>query len=203
MRNVVALLAACVSLLVSTPARATGEREWVVAAVPEYAAQRVSTDTYHGPGLHLDVGYGITDVVALQVTGRWAFLPSLGPGGPGHLQLGGLGTGARFTFDMFQAIPFVSLAVGAAVVYESGGTPTSRWNAELLVGVGADWLVRRDFSVGFEVRYALLVPEAKRFPFAFTVGLRLAWRREQVAAAYTTVHRAGCVRANSSTPARP
>ena len=39
-------------------------------------------------------------------------------------------------------------------------------NQEILVGVGADWLVRRDFSVGFELRYALLVPDAKRYPLA-------------------------------------
>ena len=163
-------------------ARATGQQEWVVVVTPEYVAQRVDDQTEHGVGLHLDVGYGLQDWVSLQGTIRYAYLPPWGVGGPRNHQVGGVGVGPRFTFDMFRAIPFVSLSVGAAALYrgasDAGLPAETRWNAEIVAGAGADWLIRRDFSVGFELRYALLVPDAKRFPFAFTLGLRLAWRRD-------------------------
>lgn len=177
-RGAAALVAALAILGSPGAVRATGQGEWILAGTPEYAAQRVAGETHHGAGAHLDVAYGLTDSVGLQLTGRYAWQAGVGGDGVGPVQVGSLALGARFTLDVLQAIPFLTLTVGAAALHESGGDPALRWNAELALGFGVDWLVRRSFSVGFELRYALLVPDARRFPFAFTLGVRLAWRRD-------------------------
>lgn len=170
-----AALAALTLLIAHAPDARAGEEELVVAPSLAYSVIRVDDKNRHGGAVYLDVDYGLTDSWSLRGTGLYA--PHYVPGDDGGLlSVGGLGFGALYTFDVLKVVPFASLTAGAVAL--GGAGQGLRWNAALSVGVGLDYLVSRSFSVGFEVRYQLLVPDLKRYPFFLGVGIRLAWRRQ-------------------------
>lgn len=152
-----------------------GEREWVVTPALGYAAIRASGRTAHGGTALFEVDYGLTDAWSLRAAGRYALAWAPSPEG-GPLHLGSLALGALYTFDVLKVIPWVGLALGASLIHGAG--EDRRVNAELQALLGADYLVRRDFSVGFAITYALQVPDAARFPWMFGLVLRLSYRAQ-------------------------
>jgi hypothetical protein len=158
-----------------TPARA-GEKEWVVTPSPTYSVLRADGRNRHGGGLFFDVDYGLTDSWALRGTAHYGGHAVTGSEG-GLLSAGGLGLGVLYTFDVLKVVPYASLAVGAEVL---AGPPLERprWEASFQAGFGLDYLVNRDFSVGLELRYLLLVPDVRAHPFFLCVSVRLSWRRQ-------------------------
>ena len=122
----------------------------------------------------LVVDYGLSDSWSLRGAGRYAALAMTDPP-RALLSAGSLGLGVLYTFDVLRVVPYASLQVGASAI--GGGGVDLRWNAEIAAGLGADYLVSRDFCVGLELRYALQVPDVTRFPYLFLVSLRLSWRR--------------------------
>jgi hypothetical protein len=149
-----------------------GESEWVVSPTVGYRVMQAEGAARHGGAVGLDVEYGLTDSWALRGAGHYAGHAFSLDGG--YLQAGGLGFGALYTFDVLRVVPYASATVGASVI-GGAGVPL-RYNAEIRVGVGADYLVRRDFSVGLELRYTLQVPDFQRYPYAIGVAIRLSWR---------------------------
>lgn len=169
-----ALLALGLLLAAGAPEARAGEQEWVVSPTLSYAALSAGGAARHGGALGLDVDYGLTDSWGLRGAGRYAALAVTGPDG-GLLSAGSLGLGVLYTFDVLRVVPYASLEVGASAI-GGAGLPL-RWNAEITAGVGADYLVSRDFSVGLELRYALQVPDVRRFPYLLLVSVRLSWRQ--------------------------
>jgi hypothetical protein len=158
----------------AAPEARAGEREWVVSPTVGYHVVQAEGTARHGGGVGLDVEYGLTDSWALRGSGHYAGHAFSLDGG--YLQMGGLGFGALYTFDVLRVVPYASATVGASVI---GGAGVSlRYTAEIRLGVGADYLVQRDFSVGLELRYTLLVPDIQRFPYAIGVAIRLSWRQQ-------------------------
>jgi opacity protein-like surface antigen len=175
-RHLGAALAALTFLLVAhAPDARAGEEELVVAPSLAYSVIRVGDGNRHGGAVYLDVDYGLTDSWALRGTGRYAAHYLAGDDG-GLLSVGGLGFGVLYTFDVLKVVPFASLTAGASAL--GGAAEGLRWNFDLSLGLGFDYLVSRSFSVGFEIRYQLLVPDIMRNPFFLGIGVRLAWRRQ-------------------------
>ncbi len=173
-RPLIPLLLLALSLAAGPrPARA-GEKEWVVSPGLGYRVLQARHHARHGGTVTLDVDYGLNDSWGLRGSAYWAG-PLWQLDDPALLSSGGVGFGATYVFDVLRVVPFASATVGASVI-GGGGVPL-RWNAELRIGGGLDFLARRDFSVGLEVRYALQVPDFREFPWAISVALRLSWRR--------------------------
>ncbi len=165
--------------VVRAPEARAGEEELVVAPSLAYSVIRAGDSNRHGGAAYLDVDYGLTDSWALRGTGHWAgHYVGGGNGGDneGLLSVGGLGFGVLYTFDVLKVVPFASLTAGAVAL--GGAGQGLRWDAVIAVGLGLDYLVSRSFSVGFEMRYQLLVPDVTRYPLFLTIGIRLAWRRQ-------------------------
>jgi len=170
-----AALAVLLVLVAHAPDARAGEEELVLAPSLGYSVIRVGDGYGHGGVVYLDADYGLSDSWALRGTGHYcAHYVSGDPGG--LLSVGGLGFGVLYTFDVLKVVPYASLTAGAVAL--GGADQGLRWNAEISVGVGLDYLVSRSFSVGFEVRYQLLIPDVTRYPFFLGVALRLAWRRQ-------------------------
>lgn len=170
-----AALAALILIAGYAPEARAGEEELVLAPSLAYSVIRADGTSAHGGALYLDVDYGLTDSWALRGMGHYGghYLP--GDTG-GLLSVGGLGFGVLYTFDVLKVVPFASLTAGAVAL--GGAGQGLRWDAQVSLGVGLDYLVSRSFSVGFEVRYQLLIPDVTRYPFFLGVSIRLAWRRQ-------------------------
>lgn len=173
--TVVATLVTLTLLVAYTPAARAGEEELVVAPSLALSLINAQERVRPGGGLYLDVDYGLSDSWSLRGTGRYAAHYVM-RNSAGVLSVGGLGFGVQYTFDVLKAVPFASLTAGASAL--GGANEGLRWNFDLALGIGADYLVSRSFSVGFEVRYHLLLPDIKRYPFCMGILIRLAWRRQ-------------------------
>lgn len=125
--------------------------------------------------MHLEVDYGLSDSWSLRATGRYVGSKAPPPE-PGVVQVGSLSLGALYTFDVLKVVPWAGLALGASLIHGAG--EDHRVNAELQAFVGADYLVRRDFSVGLALTYALQLPDATRFPWALGIVLRFSFRAQ-------------------------
>ncbi len=170
-----AALVGVLLLLVHAPQARAGEEELVVSPSLGYSVIKAGDSYGHGGAVYLDVDYGLTDSWALRGMGHYSGHYVAGHEG-GLLSVGGLGFGALYTFDVLKLVPYASLTAGAVAL--GGAGQGLRWNAEIAIGVGMDYLVSRAFSVGFEVRYQLLLPDIKRYPFFLGVGIRLSWRNQ-------------------------
>jgi hypothetical protein len=168
-------LAAALALGLTPPSARAGEREWVVTPALGYAAIRASGRTAHGGTGHLEVDYGLTDAWALRAAGRYALAWAPSPQG-GALHQGSLTLGALYTFDVLKVVPWMGLVLGASITHGAG--EDRRVNAELQAVLGADYLVRRDFSFGLSFYYALQAPDVTRFPWMFGLVLRLSYRAQ-------------------------
>ena len=170
-------IALLVVLLAAAAPRAAqaGEREWVVSPYLGYHVLEARGAARHGGVAGVDVDYGLTDSWGLRGSAYWNG-QWFRRGGDGLLQASGVGLGAQYTFDVLKVVPYAAATVGFSAIQGAGIGP--RYNAELRIGLGADYLVQRDFSVGLELRYALQAPDFNRFPYAISVVLRLSWRRQ-------------------------
>lgn len=168
-------LVAALALGASGPRARAGEKEWVVGPSLGYQAVRASGRTAHGGTAHLDVDYGVTDSWSLRLGGRYGLAWAPAPD-RGALHLGSLSFGALYTFDVLAVVPWAGLAVGASFIHGAG--EERRVNAELMGLLGADYLARRDFSLGFAFYYALQLPDVSRFPWIVGIAFRLSYRSQ-------------------------
>ncbi|MFH2006149.1 MAG: hypothetical protein ABI333_06150 [bacterium] len=174
-RNVAALLLATTLLLTaSRPARA-GEDELVVAPSLAYSVLRADGAERHGGAVYLDIDLGLTDSWSVRWSGHYSAHAVTGDNSD-LLSAGALAFGALYTIDVLKVVPYISLSVGVSAL--GGAGQGLRWNCEMSVGIGIDYLVSRSFSVGLELRYQALVPDIERYPLFLGVGVRLAWRRQ-------------------------
>lgn len=166
----------CVALLWHRPMARAGEQEWVVAPSVGYAVLRSDGHDRHGGILYLDVDYGLTDSWSLRGNGHYSPHAVHDPE-TGVLHAGGFGFGVLYTVDVLKVVPYLALTVGP-VITDGTGEDKLRVNGQAQAGIGLDYLVSRDFSVGLELRAHVVFPDIKRFPLFLGVAVRLAWRHQ-------------------------
>jgi hypothetical protein len=151
----VALVAALALWL--APARrafALGEEEWAASLSVAGGLLGARNDVAAGAGGGLEIARGLTDVFAARAAlsmERFAW-PAIGPRSPVASQALAVTAGGVAAFDVLRVVPFVELSL--VVAHFSGGAMGPRAGAEL--GVGADYLLDRRWSVGGVIRGRLL-----------------------------------------------
>ena len=136
-------------------ARALGEEEWLASATLGGGLVRGGGASGAGGGVGLELAHGLTDLVAVR---GGVALERMGL--PAHAGAPAQGTnafalvaGAAAAFDVLRTVPFVELGLALDHVV-AGAHAGTRTGVEL--GVGADYLMDRDWSLGAAVRSRLL-----------------------------------------------
>ncbi len=80
--------------------------------------------------------------------------------------------GLRYQLDVFEYVPWLDVS---GVGYSSGGTDAREISGGLAFGLGFDWLMNPNWSLGFVGRYHQVFGN-ERFPAYLTAGLRLGYR---------------------------
>ncbi len=156
---------------------------------PLYALSFVDRRQPSGGGVGMDFSYGVTDSLAVRLSGFVAFhaadglvasSPSGGDtiGASGTLSSFGAFAGVTYALNVLRIVPSFDLGIGALGLR---GDARFGPNAALLpsvnalaveLGFGTDWLITRRWSVGFVVRYHLLLTELERAPNFLYLGPR-------------------------------
>jgi hypothetical protein len=167
------------ALLSLAPARAAAaEGELVLGLHPLYSVIKWDERHPSGGGLGVDVGYGLTE--SLWLRGTLFYTAQAADASPnaglpaGIISIGGGFLGISWAFDVLRVIPFLDVGVGA--LFATGAGHADRIDLGLEVGIGADYLVSRRFSIGGVVRYYSFVTNASNIPVYLYAGPRLAWR---------------------------
>ncbi len=142
-----------------------GEDEWVVALEPEgtLLTPHGGSPTF-GAGGQLTAWFGVTEAFWLGAAGgAWVYPDDAAPDLVAELV-----ATAVVALDMLRTIPFLEGGLGADLI-DGSLSPVLR------VGIGADYLVSEDFSVGGVVRYRPVFGSGEH---VVTLGLRFALRGE-------------------------
>jgi hypothetical protein len=177
------------------PGRAAAdEKEFLLALQPGFAFAKVGDRTAWGGGGGLDLAYGVTDALAVRLTGAYSG-HALGAGDK-NVPPGGLltafhaGAGVTYAVDIVRLVPFFDLSVGllgmtlpALKGQKTCGGSTANADGTALcldfgveIGVGADYLINRHVAIGFVVRYHAFVTSITDIPVYLYAGPRLAFR---------------------------
>jgi opacity protein-like surface antigen len=161
------------------PAAAVGVEEWELAA--DARAVWVEADDRRpiGPGIGLQLQRGFTDAFAV----RLALGVSRHDVGSNGEQPGGAVTaasafaGITYAIDVLRVVPFVELGVGLLDV--SGAVSERRHGLGFDLGLGAQYLVTRDWGLGATIRYQAFPVELGSasggdHPSVVALGLRVA-----------------------------
>ncbi len=138
-------LALTAALLLSAPAPALAdEGEWVLALEPDFGAFTGAIDGGRGTA----IGFGGQAAFWLGLTtATWLFVDGGAhqalSGGP---LIGETAGGVVVALDVLRTIPFAEIGLGADIRGE-------RVEPVLRLGLGADFLVNKSFSIGLVGRY--------------------------------------------------
>ncbi len=169
--------AALAAVLLGAPARAD-EKEWVLSLDPAASLIHVGDASGWGGGGGLDLTYGVTDALALRVTGA-ATGHVLGPTmtEPGDTLLAYYaGAGLSYAIDVIRLVPYVDVSLGLlGHAREINGAWQTTNNVGLEIGLGADYAINRRVSVGVVVRYFAVLQQVSSIPIYLYFGPRLAF----------------------------
>lgn len=149
-------LAALLALaLAPRTARALGEEEWLASATLGGGLVRGGGASGAGGGVGLELAHGLTDLVAVRgaVALERMGLPARAGAPAQGTNAFALVAGAAAAFDVLRTVPFVEIGLALDHVV-AGAHAGTRTGVEL--GVGADYLMDRDWSVGAAVRSRFL-----------------------------------------------
>lgn len=159
-------------------------RELQIGIAPAYAISYVDPRSPSGGGGDARLQYSITDAVGIQAVGGMTAHP-LEPDEEMKLK-GGLmltwyaNLGVVYSLDVVRIVPFFELSLGAlgVILREEGSTkpPAQSITVGAMLGLGADYLVTRRFSVGVALRYHASLSELDKIPLYLTVGPRVQLR---------------------------
>jgi len=149
LRVTLCLLVLSVWLAVQTPARAYEEQASIDAALGYVLVTGSDNLPRHGASLALGASYGLTETLTLR--GDAAYLALIDDddtvsGGRARVE-------ALYLFDVLQVVPFVGLGLDVLAAEGASGSVRVRPGAHLVLG--ADYLVSRTWTLGFDVRSAL------------------------------------------------
>lgn len=161
--------AAVVFLSITLPSIApsiawAGEDELILAIEPGYALLSVPEATEHGGFGSIAAWLGVTDTIFLAATGGVAAGFSDGP------TIGEALGGVVLALDVLRVVPYGEAMIGAIITPDSLG-------ASYRLGLGADYLLSKTFSLGLVARYRGLSDNLGGDGL-FTAQLRLALRIE-------------------------
>ncbi len=166
-------------------AGAAEEREIQLAVEGLYGLTYIDAGTHSGGGGAVQLAYGLTDSLALQLTGVATGHPYAGPVTVDGRLLGGstLATfaataGIVYSLDVVRIVPFfeAGIGLGGAQVVGDAGTGSALVTFAATLGLGADYLVTRRWAVGLAVRYYAFLTDITRVPLYLTVGPRVTVR---------------------------
>lgn len=153
-------------------AMATGEGEKQVAADLGMALAGGDGKAHPGAQVGAEAALGLTDTWSGHAGASYAFLPSQPAGGLRHLTT--LSLGATYSLDVVRWVPFLDLGISVADL--RGSSAGSQYLGPQ-VGLGADYLLSRGWSLGALARFDYLVlrlhGSGSSRPWLTTIGLRL------------------------------
>jgi hypothetical protein len=168
-----------VALFALAPARAAAsDSELLLTLAPLYSSIRWDSRQPSGGGLMAEVAYGLNEAIWLR--GTAFYTAHAADGDPakgltsGVLNVAGAFLGLTYAFDVLRIIPFVDGGLGG--LYSVGAGQKDKMDFGVEVGIGADYLVRRTFSVGVVVRYYAFVTNIRNIPVYLYAGPRISWR---------------------------
>ncbi len=179
------MLTAAVAGLLLPPAAHAEQRELQLGLQPVYGITYIDQRSPSGGGGNLQLSYGITDAVAIQLHGGVTAHP-LAEDKDRMLAAGLLLTwqasvGVMYALDIVRVVPYFEASVGilgvttlpAAKATAGGGTAL---NAGAEIGLGADYMLNRRWAVGVALRYHAFLTDLGRIPLYLTVGPRVVLR---------------------------
>ncbi len=166
---------------------------------PVYALAYVDRRDPSGGGVGVDLAFGVTDALAVRLTGLVSFHAADGPRTPMSTSSGGLSgetvgpsgslsaygafAGISYSLDVLRIVPTFDLGLGVLGLRGDARFGTDAGANALLpqvnalaieLGFGADYLISRRWSVGFVLRYHALLTELERAPSFLYVGPRVS-----------------------------
>ncbi|MSP63982.1 MAG: hypothetical protein EXR72_27300 [Myxococcales bacterium] len=173
-RGPVAALLLCTAL---ARVAAADEKELILSAQPGFSFLRIEGQTTWGGGGGIDLSYGVTDALAVRVTGALtAHSVGASANGPGGTALAWLaGVGVTYTLDILRVVPYVDFAIGLlGTRHRTAQGSVVENNAGVQIGLGVDYLVTRRFAVGVVVRYQASLAAISELPAWLYAGPRIA-----------------------------
>ncbi len=152
---------------------AADEKEWLVGVAPAASLIHVGGRTAWGGGAGLDLGYGVSDALALRLTGAFTAQAV----DDGTVLNYWAGAGLTYTIDILRLVPYIDFSIGVLGTRK----PTAQgdqWSTDfgVEVGLGADYLIRRWIALGFVVRYHASLTAITEIPVYLYFGPRLAFK---------------------------
>jgi hypothetical protein len=166
-------------LLVVAFARAAAAdvKEWTVAVTPAASLIHLDGGTAWGGGVGAELNYGVTEGLALHVSGAFTAQGlAQSDATPGGAVLGWFaGAGVTYAIDILRVVPYFDFSLGYLGTRRPtlvGSEVAHDFGVE--VGLGVDYLVNRRISVGAVVRYHASLTAIADLPAYLYVGPRLA-----------------------------
>lgn len=152
-------LGVLILLGLARPAAAVGLEEWELAVDARGAWVQADDRRPVGPGLGLQLQYGLTDAWALRGAVGLSGHPVGGNAdrGGGTVTATSAIAGVTYTVDVLRLVPFVEAGVGLLDV--RGAVAGARSGLGIDLGVGAQYLVSRRWAVGVVGRYQVFPVE--------------------------------------------
>lgn len=186
------LLGAVGLCLAATDAQAE-QREFTLGLQPQYGLTYLDNRQASGGGGSLHLAYGITDAVGVQLLAGATGHPlsPIEPEDPsakadpgGQLVSWHASAGIVYALDVVRIVPFFEANIGVLGLYRSTNpsgnqkSPTIEHalNVGASLGLGADYLITRRWSVGVAIRYHAFLTDLARIPIYLTVGPRVSLR---------------------------
>ena len=183
------MLAWAAWLWLGLPAAHAEQRELQLGLQPVYGITYIDQRSPSGGGGNLQLSYGITDAVAIQLHGGLTAHPlaedmeKMLPAG--LLMTWHASVGVMYALDIVRVVPYFEASVGllgvtrlaaaGAAAGTAAGTGTSL-NAGAEIGLGADYMLSRRWAVGVALRYHAFLTDLGRIPLYLTVGPRVVLR---------------------------
>jgi opacity protein-like surface antigen len=175
----------CLLVLLAGPRLAhASAKEFTLSLEPAFALVYLTDAnqprrTVYGGGGGLDVSYGVSESIAVRVTGAWTAhaIGATGSTPAGILQAYHAGAGITYVFDVLRLVPYIDFSIGLLGTARPG--PNGRTDISnqfgIQVGVGVDYLISRTLAVGFVVRYHVYLTSLTQIPAYLYLGPRIAF----------------------------
>jgi hypothetical protein len=122
---------------------------------------------HHGVFTGLDLSWAFAPFWALR--GGYTF------GDHGGFRVHQISAGMRYRLDVFEYVPWIELS--PAIFLSTGESAPTEFDAGVSAGLGIDWLLSQNWSIGAAAHYVRLFDDP-RFPAYITAGARLGFRWE-------------------------
>ncbi len=169
-------------LCLNNPAPARAEqRELQLGLQPVYGVTYIDQRAPSGGGGNLQMSYGITDAVGVQLQGGLTAHPLAANKekmlAEGLLLTWQASAGVVYALDIVRIVPYfeASLGVLGATTRTAMGAKTAI-NVGAEIGLGADYMLNRRWAVGVAVRYHAFLTDLGNLPLYLTVGPRVVLR---------------------------